>query len=128
VFDKNANADPAKAEAFYNSVKRPDGTVTLEKLRDACEKSATDSVSGMSEPMKSLERKKNFAEAFSAWVQLMEVAGHTGTDGVKSLSKEQVQSVFNGTMFDMIFAGRKDQEKISVMNIVKELLGKTITA
>jgi hypothetical protein len=126
VFDRNANADPQKAQAFIDSVKRADGNVTLEGLNRAVEKSATESVEGMHEPMKTLERKKHFAEAYSAWVQLMEVAGHTDSNGTRYLTPEQMKSVFDGTMFDMIFAGRSQEEKVSVMRIVTELLGKTL--
>jgi hypothetical protein len=128
VFDGNANADPAKAQAFIDSVKRADGNVTLEGLRNACENSAAASVEGMHEPMKALERKKRFGEAYSAWVQLMEVSGHTDEHGTRYLTPDQMKSVFDGTMFDMIFARRPDEEKVSVLRIVTELLGKTLTA
>jgi hypothetical protein len=58
----------------------------------------------------------------------MEVAGHTDGHGTRYLTPDQMKSVFDGTMFDMIFARRPDEEKVSVLRIVTELLGKTLTA
>ncbi|MFL5321045.1 MAG: caleosin family protein [Myxococcaceae bacterium] len=128
-WDKNSgNADPKKAADFIKSVDDGSGRITLEAISKRVKQDAAASMDPKaSGPKAELERKKRFAEAYSAWVQLMELEGQKGSDGKRYLTKEQVGWVFDGTLFNHLLAPHKDRQ-ISVSRIVFELTKETVTA
>jgi hypothetical protein len=126
----NGNADPAKAAAFIAEVDGNDGAsdghITLDGIRQRVERDVSKSVDGLGEPMKTFERKKRFGESFSAWVVLMELAGQPDANGQRYLTPDQVKSVFDGTLFDMI--QRDHHGQVSVPRMAIELALKTLEA
>jgi hypothetical protein len=127
VFDAKANADPAKVKAFIDGVTDAQGHATLESLEAHCQKDAARSMGEVTGPLAAGERKYRFGEAYSAWVQLMEVAGHQEPGKAPYLTREQLQSVYDGTMFDQILSQPKKND-ISVLHILRELLAATLKA
>lgn len=122
VFDERANADRAKVKAFIDGVTDAQGHATLASLKQHCERDAQ-RADGRNAPL----RKYHFGEAYSAWVQLMEVAGNRAPGQEPYLTREQLESVYDGTMFDKILA-KPTHNDVSVWNILRELLPATMKA
>jgi hypothetical protein len=127
AWDHRANPIPAEVEKFLEAVDvRRSGRVTLDALRERVALDARSSIEkypprfGMLAP---LTRKRRFAESFSAWVQLMEVASQTDEKGVRYLTIEQVRSVFDGTLFEKILSQPPRHERVSAVRVFKELFG-----
>lgn len=127
VFDEKANANPEKVKAFIDSVTDAQGHATLQSLEAHCAKDAVRSMGEATGLLAAGERKYQFGEAYSAWVQLMEVAGHHEPGKAPYLTREQLQSVYDGTMFEKILA-QPQKNDISVLHIIRELVTATMKA
>ena len=129
---KTGSSNRTKAEAFIRSVDTDpasdngtDGTggrITLASIRKHVEADAKASVAGKNRLERSLLRKERFAASYSAWVQLMEVAGHHDPQGPTYLTSDQVRCVFNGHLFDMILAGMPREERVSIPRILSQMV------
>jgi hypothetical protein len=132
VWDENANPISGEVEKFLADVNADgDGKVTLDELRARVAADARASLEKHPPGivmLAALTRKRRFVESFSAWVQLMEVAGHQDENGIRYLTLDQVRSVFDGTLFDKILSQPPRAARISAARVIKELFGPAIRA